>query len=502
MNVEELAAKHSDDYPGYKLVDFYDAALPSYSLVLQVLMRKHRPLTAIEEYILRSVDVGQETIEEVAGLLGLEWAVVETGLDTLHRRSCVSLLVQPQGAHQHVHIALTTKGRGALSELFLYEPEPSTFSVCLDALTSQYYPSRPLMQPREVRDQELHEIPTFHPMPRLEELDRMALKRLVRESQRDLPARAERRELSEILAVEKSWTAYRSMRVLQFVRPEDGALQVEVYDGSEHSPSHVSALLQMEASWYRPLRAVRAAEVPPADLAELAVIDAQALAAAKRSVLEAPKLEREIKEKREAIAEAKARLGSRVVSERQDAAHRIEQLQQELAEREARLQQLEQERGSVEVLQMHEHRPKLMAALKEAKQQLIIVSPWLNRQAVDYELRQEIGDALKRGVLIQIGHGFGEPSREEERTIEDLRKVARNKRGRLKIYRVGEVHSKVLICDDKFMVMGSFNWLSFGGDPTRGSRVEDGMLTRDKKAIAQKTQEWLERLAQAGEGAR
>jgi hypothetical protein len=500
MNIEELAAKRGEAYPGYKLVDFYEAALPSYSLVLQALMHRQRPLTAIEEFILRSVDTGQETVDEVAGLLGLEWAVVEMGLDTLQRRSCVSLKAPLNDHREDVRIELTNHGRSALSELILYEPEPTSFNVCLDALTGQFYPSRPLMQPKDVRELGLHEIPTLLAVPRLEELDRMALKRIVRESQRDLPDRSERRELSEILAVEKTWTAYRTMRVLQYIRAEDGALQVEVYDGSERSRSHESALLQMETSRYRPLRAVSAADVPPADPAELDVIDRLTLAAARRSAVEAPKLEVEIKEKREAIAEAEARLGSRVVSERQDASHRIEQLQQELAERENRLHQLEQERGSVEVLQMHEHRPKLMAALKEATHQLIIVSPWLNGQAVDYELRQEIGNALKRGVLIQIGYGFGEPNPEEKRTIEKLRRVAQNKRGRLKLYRVGEVHSKVLICDDRFMVMGSFNWLSFGGDPTRGSRVEDGMLTRDKKAIAQKTQEWLGRFAQSAAG--
>ncbi len=499
MNIEELAAKHSGDYPGYRLVDFYDAAFPSYSAVLQVLMHRQRPLSAIEEYILRSVDVGQETIEEVAGLLGLEWAVVETGLDTLQRRNFISLLTPRNGERPDVRISLTIKGRGALSELLLYEPEPTNLSVCLDSLTGQFYPSRPLMQPRDVRELGLHEIPTLLVLPRLEELDRIALKRLVRETQRDLPARTERRELSEVLGVEKSWTAYRSMRILQYVRAEDGALQVEVYDGSERSLPHESALLQMEASQYRPLRGVRASEVPPSDTVELTIADAQVVAAAKRSSVEVPKLESEIKEKRVAIDEARARLGSQVVSERQDAVHRIEQLQQELAEREARVQQLEQERGSVEVLQMHEHRPKLIAALKEAKQKIIIVSPWLNRQAVDYELRQEIGNTLKRGVTIYLGYGFSQPNREEESTIETLRKMGQGKRGHLKFYRVGDVHSKVLICDDQFMVVSSFNWLSFGGDPTRGSRVEDGLLTRDSRAIEQKTAEWLDRFALLGE---
>ena len=101
---------------------------------------------------------------------------------------------------------------------------------------------------------------------------------------------------------------------------------------------------------------------------------------------------------------------------------------------------------------------------------------------------------MKRGITIVIGYGFSEPNPTETHTIKSLQKVAVNKPGKIKFYRVGDVQSKVLICDDQFMIMSSFNWLSFAGDPTRGSRVEDGILTRDKAAIATKTKEWMDRL--------
>lgn len=498
MNIEALAAKHSQDYPGYQLVDFYEAAFPSYVVQLRVLMQRQRPLTVVEEFVLRSVDVGQETIEEVAGLLGLDWPVVEASLDILQRRGYVLLVTKRTNGIHEVRINLTNKGRSALSELVLLEPELTNFSVCLDSLTGQLYPSRPLMQPKAVRDAGLHEVPTFLPIPLQERLDFMTLKRLVREGQRDLPIKTERRELSEILSVEKSWTAYRPMRILQYVRPDDHAIQIEVFDGSERSLGHESVLLQMEADMYRPLRSFTNAEVPPVDPSELAIIDPRELNAARRDAVESPKLRAEISEKREAIGQAETQLGSRVVIERQGAAHKIELLKQQLAEREERLSLLEAERGSTEVLQMHEHRPKLLEAVRSAKEQLIIISPWLNSHAVDYELRQEIGQALKRGITILIGYGFSEPDQNEARTIKSLQKVAAGKRGMIKFYRVGDVHSKVLICDDQFMIMGSFNWLSFAGDPMRGSRVEDGILTRDKKAISMKTQEWMERLTAIG----
>jgi phosphatidylserine/phosphatidylglycerophosphate/cardiolipin synthase-like enzyme len=103
---------------------------------------------------------------------------------------------------------------------------------------------------------------------------------------------------------------------------------------------------------------------------------------------------------------------------------------------------------------------------------------------------------LQRGIELIIGYGFGESKEQEEKFVDRFKKFMTSPKkslGKFHIYRVGDVHSKVLICDSNFMIISSFNWLSFAGDPTRGSRVEDGMLTKDQMAIDQKTQEWLER---------
>jgi hypothetical protein len=41
----------------------------------------------------------------------------------------------------------------------------------------------------------------------------------------------------------------------------------------------------------------------------------------------------------------------------------------------------------------------------------------------------------------------------------------------------------VLICDDRFCVASSFNWLSFRGDPKRSFREELGFLVRDPQQV-------------------
>ncbi|HNT56158.1 MAG TPA: phospholipase D-like domain-containing protein [Anaerolineaceae bacterium] len=494
MNLEQLAAQHVNDFPGYQLVDAYEAGFPSYALQLQVLMQVKRPLPVLEEFILKAIDAGQTQAPQIAGLLGLEHDAVEKGLDQLQRRDYVFFQV-PKNGGQAIPILITDKGRIALRELFLTEPEPGIYSVCQDALTGLLYPWQPLRNPTDIRKLDYHEIPTLVSPPSLEQLDYFALKRLVAQTQKDAPANQERRELVELMGIEKTWTAYRVMRVLQYIRPEDNAVQVQVYDRGERSMEHEAALLTMESQKRRPLRATLEKEMPPTDPEALAIIEPQKQEAARRKAVDAPRLNAEIAARQQELEQVKTQQSSELVEERREAQHSLEKLNDEIARLQAQIQKLESEAAGTEALQMHQHRPKLLEALSSAKKQVIIISPWMRPDAVDFELRQAIGETLKRGVNVMIGYGFGDPDYREERVVQNLKKLRENKKGRLRLHRIGDVHSKVLICDDAFMILSSYNWLSFSGDPTRGSRVEDGLLTQDKKAIAAKTSEWLERLA-------
>ena len=55
-----------------------------------------------------------------------------------------------------------------------------------------------------------------------------------------------RKELLDVLAVDNAYIGYRQMRVLQYVRPADGVVLVQVYDGVDRSQRHEAALLKME----------------------------------------------------------------------------------------------------------------------------------------------------------------------------------------------------------------------------------------------------------------
>jgi hypothetical protein len=499
MNIEDLAEKHQNDLPGYKLVDYYDAAFPSYQVQLRALIQVSKPISVLDEFVLKAIQAGQEKIEDIAGLLGLERNIVQEALSRLEQSSQV--IIANSTDEQVLRIKLTNKGKKSLSELLIIQPEQSNLAITVDALTGKISPKRPLRKTKEVK--ELYfPIPSYLKKTDFDDLKQefFTLKRVFADSYgnahdtfQERHLRRPKKELLEIIEIEKVWVEYRILRILQFIRPDDNTLQVEVFDGNERSQLHESVLLRMEEEQYRPLRAVFKKDTPPYTLDEIPQNLQKFIPAAQRKATELPRVNREIEDKTRQLGDEKKKLGSNVTSERQEASYVIERLKQEIENLKIEKQRLEKAAGSIEALQMAEHRKKLYEAFDAAKSHVIVISPWLNQDAVNYELTQKIGVCLARGVTVFIGHGFGEATTQEKFTLEKLDKISRNKKGKLITQRFGDVHSKVLICDDSYIVLTSFNWLSFRGDPKRGSRVEDGMLTTDKKVIRTKTEEWLQR---------
>jgi hypothetical protein len=145
------------------------------------------------------------------------------------------------------------------------------------------------------------------------------------------------------------------------------------------------------------------------------------------------------------------------------------------AELEAAQQQLE----SIEVreVETYEMRSILERAMKESRQRLLIVSPWIRAEVVDSDFLDGLSRLLRTGAEVHIGYGIDKemPKYERDRkAIEELNKLARGHKNMV-IGQVGNTHAKVLVTDDT-IVTGSFNWLSFKADRKRTYRQELGTL--------------------------
>jgi phosphatidylserine/phosphatidylglycerophosphate/cardiolipin synthase-like enzyme len=118
-----------------------------------------------------------------------------------------------------------------------------------------------------------------------------------------------------------------------------------------------------------------------------------------------------------------------------------------------------------------DHRKFLLKTLEQAKETIVIFSGWLTDYSVNKEFRDKIKKCLDRGVDIIIAWGYkksgsisSEQKNEGEKSIKELQEwTALNKtKGTLETFYFPN-HSKILICDTKYAVMGSFNWLSNSG---------------------------------------
>lgn len=145
------------------------------------------------------------------------------------------------------------------------------------------------------------------------------------------------------------------------------------------------------------------------------------------------------------------------------------------------------------ILDTGQHREALREAIFDARKEVIIVSPWLRTAAVDQEFLGWLTTALDRSreLRITIGYGIERDSgrksdrnvRDQEEALRRLRKAEQRSRGRLRIVDIGNTHEKVVICDDRYCILTSFNFLSFNPRPGKGIRREIGHRITDEETV-------------------
>ena len=149
----------------------------------------------------------------------------------------------------------------------------------------------------------------------------------------------------------------------------------------------------------------------------------------------------------------------------------------------------------VQISSPEEHNKLLKNALRNADHTIVILCGWVTSYVIDEEFKTLLGKALKRGVNVLIGYGYtasGEakpsnPHQEEaEAYLGRLKEWCSetNTKGILVVKKFPN-HAKVLIRDDKYAVMGSFNWLSNSG---RSKNSERSWVVKDQEFVRQETE--------------
>jgi hypothetical protein len=424
-------------------------------------------LPPLEEFVLRSIGADLISSERISGLLGLDEVQVIAVLAELVTND----YVLPTGSEEGTTFSLTSIGRRALTELEELKPEQRVYPLTFDGLTRRFVRlgNVPMYSRSELRGEGIEEVPAFPNDP--PDVDDLVIAEVAALLNEVVSPAEVRRDLIAVLGLEGNRRRTFQRAVALIYESLSGSEPVVEFaiDGRLSEP-HTHAFATAEG--VRKLGIMKSLRRTPDSVASTLV---------PANVIEQVAAEEEVA----AIRQTSDSLRSRV----EELQRRLKDGQEgpegeavklDLNESTQRLAELEAALGQMAVrpLEVFEHPPLLRKAFEEASTRLLIVSPWIRAAVVDSVFLHSLEATLERGVQVYIGYGTGvdetATSRDRDAEASLLRLAA--KHPNLIVGRLGDTHAKVLLVDDKYVVVTSFNWLSFRGDPNMPYRDERGML--------------------------
>lgn len=507
MNLEDIAQRYSR-FNGFRLVDYCPVALPFWFVAYeaQILAEKHIGL--IDEFLLRAVSAQVDTVADLAAFLGIGEKISVRRLGGLLSQGFIRVL--PAHGENPASYALTQTGVAALRDAASIQPKEQKIIVAYDGVSQRVIPRQlenyEVLTHHQIKTRRLLEIPALpenRPPPE-ELLNRIDLNR-------DLPRELRAAwKIDHILSARKSGSLTRRAREAYMLvyRSESDTDQVAARFFSQQGrpmPEMDRAFLLHEgtrklnlASSLRAHREALEKELAKDEAYHLIVRFAPSDSA----------VEGKIADQLAAAATISAELASkerdlRIEQKTPTASpEQIDAMRAEIAQLKRDKQVLEAARAAgSRRLGPHEHAPLLRRAIADAKRRLVIVSPWIADKVMAQHQRG-LEALVQRKVELFIGYGMTErPEDDRNRakdddTLEFFRRLrARNPR-QVHVIRLGDTHAKVLIKDDDFLVIGSFNWMSFGGEDWGGGiREELSYFVKESAHVEETFEYYLKRFA-------
>jgi hypothetical protein len=462
MRTDEIAKRYAFSREGFQLVSYEEVGLPVYRLTLRVLTQVQKPIPPIEEFVLKSLNAGLDTMDQLSGFLGLHEQTLKHTLTNLMRSEDIVL----SGRHPQ----LTPKGRNTLRDSTLIVPDQRTIEVYYDRLlhNTPLYEGYLLLSPKEMRDQERLWIPPSPVRPpQLDDLSFAEINRMMQQERRI--TKEDKQELIAIKAIEKKTNLFVNAVALKYKSNTDNSIQIGFAIDGRLSEGHENAFAK--AGLIKKLGFDR---YLPEEVEEIKML----------APVQADETLRQIAIAEQKVQDSENELSIAVRAEEVSQAQRnLAQAKEEHATVNDHLRQI-----PIRFLAVYEHGPLLERAITKCRQRLLIISPWIKRNVVNWDFIKKLEKLLSQNIDVYVGYGMGR-NEDSPDAIRDLKKLAQRYRNfRFKDFSQSgrKTHAKVLLCDQDFVAVSSFNWLSFKGDPARTFRDEQGTLITDPGLIEEK----------------
>lgn len=467
LTTAEIATRFGTARPGFELVSAEEVGLPYFRLALELVVQQRTALPTVDEFVLRAVLAGSTSLDDVAGVLGLERVLVEQAVVTQCHLDHMDYQLSEPGHERFLRV--TALGETALKEATMI-PERTEIQVGFDRLlwapTGRRFTQ--LIRTRQAREFGFLEIPP-RAKKRLSigDLETDGVERAIHE----LPVRALRE--TDVLAL-TNVTNHRYVLpavALVYVSEDSSATQVAFAIDGRLSDPHERAFAELDGPQRcgfvidRSGRPVDAPTLPPA-LQEKALSREQVLALQAREA-QLTQDSQEAGTKTETLSShAFGRAAADTPVEGQ-AAHEVRR---------------ELEMAPARAIETYEHRVLLEGATVSAKERLLIIAPHIRSAVVGTAFLAQFERLCRNHVAIHIGWGSApkeelEGPHSDSEAVAKLRSIASKYRN-VHFVHVGEGQARVLIWDDS-LVVSSFHWLSFSGGPQRQYRQESGVLIRE-----------------------
>jgi len=459
-------------FPGAAVAAAYPMGWPVYTVRLALTVLAEQEIATVARCLLQLAAWGAAEPSEFSRLLGLSDKFLAGAAAELLSKE---LVVQ----HPDRQLEITEPGRKALAAGGRsWSPQREYLTVPFDPIARRILDigSGVLLYPDNAGKTGLFLLPQSGDKPRLTELPLDAIRNYAH-----YEPELRSKEIVGVVEIHNrdARLRYRSdLTVVKLTASAGGQPTFAVFQGREYLEAETVALQRLVEAGVNltpeeyTLDAVQWSPSPGASPEEIRLMaavreDDQAVRAVEQSIVEAEVARQDTADDQE--RQKLARQMEELEAERDDLARRLAAREEQLSA---------QTDGALRILKTGDHRPLLLRAIDTAAVEITIVSAFINPKAFNNVICDKLFQALQRGVQVRIAWGFGTTDRgrgrgrevERNRTrgqeaLAPLEAMAR-KAGLAHLLTVKrtETHQKFILCDDKFVARGSFNWLSYRGD--------------------------------------
>jgi hypothetical protein len=459
----DFEQKFGDLHPGLELVAVVPVGIPLHIYEVDLTLYESKDYPLLNEHVLRCLSLGLNSVKDISSFLGLDIDHVAEAV--AHEDTSVGTVsIAPGGT-----LRLTEFGRGKLEDLTISEARRQTQKLHVDLITGQVTFYRCIESTVDRLANALGGLPGEEYVRKLEALNKDPKKAsdfTVEEVDALLTSSEKLKRITvlEVLASRRySKTPFYSLgQVLVFADPSGERVMLNLTVDGERRVDHDRALASNEV---RNSLNINVEKAPVAVLPGQVFQDAFATKTAR--ILEIVRKLEELPEVEDVQEVEPANDG-----ERPSPANvpRASQLGPSIFRAQVKPVRLK-------VTDFPQYRRE---AISFAKERLLIISPWMKVSVVNDEFINQLEQAIRRGVIIDIAVGIGDDLNDSHTSaISRVVALAQKHPGKMNLHK-WRSHEKVLVADQSF-IEGTFNWLSFQGVNERHYRRERGTLTVDRE---------------------